>query len=357
MIDWISDYVRNPNSAPRVDSRSVAVFTRQLATLLLGGVPILKAMEVLAYQPDNPRFGQVIEVCTKQICGGSRFSSSLRMFPTIFPSTYVALVRSGEETGRLHYVMEQLAIWLERRDRLNRVVKKALAYPVFVAIITAILTVALFRTVIPAILKTVVDLGVVLPWPTRLLVGLVELAGSPAVWIATVVATAAMFRYVRSEEGYRRSLSLACRLPWLGPLLIGSACSRFANTMAMLVASGVDLVRACRISCEASGLPLMEDDAPRIVQQLTKGEFLSQTINASKLYPNVLGAMIDIGEESGQLAAVLAKCAQLLEEDTLDQVANFTNLLEPIILGFLSAGVGFIVIAVMLPISTLVSSL
>jgi type IV pilus assembly protein PilC len=164
MIDWLSHYIRDPNAAPRVDSRSVAVFTRQLATLLLGGVPILKAMEVLAYQPDNPKFGQVIEVCTKQICSGSRLSSSLRMFPTVFPSTYVALVRVGEETGSLHHVMEQLSIWLERSDRLSQVIKKALAYPVFVAIITAILTVALFRTVIPAILKTVVDLGVELPW-------------------------------------------------------------------------------------------------------------------------------------------------------------------------------------------------
>lgn len=291
------------------------------------------------------------------MAAGASFSASLKKYPLTFPGTYIALVRSAEQTGHLSDVMEQLSVWLERRDRLNQMVKKALTYPIFVASLTAMLTLALFRTVIPAILKTVLDLGVQLPWPTRVLLMIVEAIRTPWVWLVAIVLLAGTVRYLRTPAGYRKALTLCCALPGLGSVLIWSASSRFANTMAMLVESGVDLVNACRVSAAASGLPLVEEDCHRVIREISRGEPLSVVLSSSSLYPTMLTALIAVGEEAGDLGALLRRSALLLEEDAADRVQAFTNLLEPLVLGFLSVGVGFIVIALMLPMSNTVSAL
>lgn len=328
-----------------------------MSVLVSSGIQLHVALESLNSTGKDKLSLQVLPRLTQQLTRGGRLSAGLSKFPRTFPATYIALIRSGEETGRLHLVLEELSQWLERRDRLNRVVKKALTYPVFVAILTATLTLILFRTVIPAILNTVLDLGVALPWPTRLLLTAVDVIGSPITWFLTALVIGGFLRYFSTEDGQRRWLAFCCTIPALGQVLIWSASSRFANTMAMLIASGVDVLRACRISAEASGLPLMQQDVARVISELSSGQVLSTILHSSPLYPSLLPAMLSIGEESGNMPAVLRKCGEILEEDAVEKVEAFTALLEPVLLGVLSAGVGFIVVAVMLPISSMVSAL
>ena len=328
-----------------------------MSVLVGSGIQVHHALESLNSTGTDKLSLQVLPKLTQQLSRGGRLSSGLSRFPGTFPPTYVALIRSGEETGRLHQVLQELSTWVEKRDKLNKVVKKALTYPVFVAVLTIVLTFVLFRTVIPAILQTVLDLGVALPWPTKLLLTMVNVIGSPITWFLTALTIGGLVRYFGSPQGQRRWIVLCCSVPALGQVLIWSATSRFANALAMLVASGVDIVRACRISLEASGLPVMQDDISRIIAGMSEGDVLSDVLHASPLYPRLLPAMISVGEESGNLPRMLRKCSQLLEEDVMEKVGAFTALLEPVILGFISAGVGFIVIAVMLPISSMVSAL
>ena len=350
--------------APPVETNSVRcstsellTFTKQLSVLVGSGIQVHHALESLNSSGTDKLSLQVLPQLTQQLTRGGRLSSALARFPRTFPPTYVALIRSGEETGRLHLVLNELSTWVEKRDKLNKVVKKALTYPIFVAVITIVLTFILFRTVIPAILQTVLDLGVALPWPTKLLLTLVNIIGSPITWFLTALFIGGLVRYFSTFEGQRRWLALCCSVPALGQVLIWSATSRFSNALAMLVSSGVDIVRACRIALEASGLPLMQDDITRIIAGLAEGDVLSDVLISSPLYPRLLPAMISVGEESGNLPQMLRKCSEILEEDVLEKVEAFTALLEPVILGFISAGVGFIVIAIMLPISSMVSAL
>ena len=341
----------------RCSTSELLTFTKQMSVLVGSGIQVHHALESLKSSGTDKLSLQVLPQLTQQLTRGGRFSTALSRFPRTFPPTYIALIRSGEETGRLHHVLDELSIWVEKRDKLNKVVKKALTYPVFVAVISIVLTFVLFRTVIPAILQTVLDLGVALPWPTKLLLTLVNVIGSPITWFLTALMLGGLIRYFGTFEGQRRWLALCCSVPALGQVLVWSATSRFSNALAMLISSGVDIVRACRISLEATGLPLMQDDITRIIAGLAEGDVLSDVLYASPLYPRLLPAMLSVGEESGNLPRMLRKCSQILEEDVLEKVEAFTALLEPVILGFISAGVGFIVIAVMLPISSMVSAL
>ncbi len=344
-------------STIRVSTSDLLTFTKQMAVLVSSGIQLHIALESLNATGTDKLSLQVLPHLNNFLTRGGSLAASMSKFPRTFPPTYIALVRSGEETGRLHFVLEELTNWLERRDRLNKVVKKALTYPVFVAVLTITLTLVLFRTVVPSILQTVVDLGVALPWPTRLLLTIVDIVGSPISWFLAALAVGGLLRYFSTEDGQRRWIAFCCSVPALGQVLIWSASSRFANAMAMLVASGVDMLRACRISSEASGLPLMQQDCARLISELSTGEPLSRILHESPLYPALLPAMLSVGEESGDLPKVLRKCGQMLEEDAVEKVEAFTALLEPVLLGLLSAGVGFIVIAVMLPISAMVSAL
>lgn len=344
-------------SSVRCSTTDLLTFTKQMAVLVGSGIQLHVALESLNDTGTDKLSLQVLPRLIQHLSRGGSLSACMAKFPRTFPPPYLALIRTGEETGRLHLVLHELSDWLERRDRLNRVVKRALTYPIFVAILTATLTLILFRTVIPAILKTVLDLGVALPWPTRLLLTTVDVIGSPITWFLTALVLGGLLRYFSTEDGQRRWLTFCCTVPALGQILIWSASSRFANAMAMLISSGVDVLRACRISSEASGLPLMQQDASRVISELSSGQVLSTILHRSPLYPNLLPAMLSVGEESGNMPAVLRKCGKILEEDAVEKVEAFTALLEPLLLGVLSAGVGFIVVAVMLPISSMVSAL
>lgn len=332
-------------------------FTKQMSVLVNSGIQLHMALESLNTTGKDKLSLQVLPRLTQQLTRGGSLAASMAKFPRTFPTTYLALIRTGEQTGRLHHVLEELSRWLERRDRLNKVVKKALTYPVFVALLTIALTLILFRTVIPAILNTVLDLGVALPLATRVLLTAVEVLGSPIFWFLLALSFGIILRYFSSEQGQRRWLIFCCSVPALGKVLLWWAAARYAATMAMLVSSGVDVLRACRIAAEASGLPLIQEDAARVVSELSSGQLLSTILAESPLYPALLPAMLSVGEESGGLPKLLRKCGEILEEDAVEKVEAFTTLLEPILLGILSTGVGFIVIAIMLPISSMVSAL
>lgn len=338
-------------------SSTLSRFTRQLSTLLSAGIPLHEALETLTrIQADSLSIWITPELC-KKITQGHRLSISLSHFPRVFPSTYVALVRASEETGKLVRVLERLADWLDRREKIERHVKKALSYPVMVVIVAGLLTIGLFKTVIPGILETVVGLGAELPLPTKILMALVSTVQQPVFWLFLAALCIAFVMYLRTNDGWDNFLVMSIHTPVLGPILIYSSSSRYTQTMAMLLDSGVDIIRACRIAADASGNPLVKRDAARVVKDIREGRYYSDTLSVSPLYPVLLADMIRVGDESGKLAVLLKKCGEMMEDDTVHKVDTFLNLLEPLVLASISLGVGFIVVSVLLPMSSLVSSL
>lgn len=321
------------------------------------GIPLHEALDSLTrVQSDSLSVFVIPEVCNK-VSNGYRFSSAIARFPKVFPKTYVALIRGSEETGNLMLVLDHLAEWLERQTTLQQHVKKALTYPIFVIALASVLTLILFKTVIPAILETVVSLGAELPLPTKILLAIITMLESPVFWVFAVAAVAGIAWYLRTEKGWHKFLVACHYTPVLGGILTYSGASRFALTLSMLMESGVDIIRCAVIAADSSGNPLIQKDSIRVVQGLREGRYLSDILEFSPYYPGVLVNMVKVGDESGHMAEAVQKCAGLLEEDTMYRVDMFMNLLEPIVLAGVSLLVGSVLIAILLPMSNMISAL
>lgn len=338
-------------------SSTLSRFTRQLSVLLGAGIPMHESLEsLMRVQSDSLSIWVTPEV-HRRIIHGYRLSASLAQFPKVFPSTYVAMIRASEETGKLVAVLERLGDWLDRREQIQRHVKKALTYPAFVVIVAFILTMGLFKTVIPGILETVIGLGVDLPTPTRALLMMVHLVEQPLTWFAVIAMIITIILYAKTPQGWERILFAFNHVPVLGGVLMYSSSARYSHTMSMLLDSGVDIIRAAKISADASGSPLIQMDATRVTKELREGRYFNEILSGSPVYPPLLIDMVEVGDESGRMASMMAKCGELMEQDTMHRIDMFLNLLEPLVLATISIGIGFIIVAVLMPMSSIVSAL
>lgn len=325
--------------------------------MLIGaGIPLVTSLETLS-RGDDPLSARVMPLVSKRVSQGSRLSVAFKAFPRVFPATYIWLVNGAEETGTLHRVFEHLADWLERQDKLTRQVLKALTYPGLVLAVTLLLTIGLFRTVIPSILEAVLGVGAVLPLPTKILLVVVALVQNPWTYVLTVILMVVMAGYLRSPKGRRLFSDVLLGLPVMGELLRFGATARMSLTLSMLLEAGINVTRACFIAGSAGGLPQMTDDTTRIRSELREGRYLSQIYQSSSLYPPLLCDMLKAGEESGRLAPLIRQAGELFEEETYGRLETFASLLEPIVLAGISLGVGFILIAVMMPMTAMLSAL
>jgi type II secretory pathway component PulF len=332
-------------------------FTKQMAVLFGSGIPLHEALDSLTKVQSDKLSIFVIPELRTLIINGHRLSSALAKYPKVFPRTYVSLVRGAEETGELHYVLDKLAEWLENQDKIKRHVQKALTYPAFVIILACLLTLILFKTVIPQLLETVVGLGAELPLPTKILLSIVWMIEQPLFWIGLCLTVAGIAYYLRTPDGWRRFLIATRYVPVMGHILTSAGAARFSGTLAMLLKSGVDIIRACRIAADASGDPLLQADSERVLREIREGNFLYDVLSGRPYYPQLLVDLVEVGDESGQLAEVVGRASVMLEEETMHLIDMFMNLLEPIVLAGVSLIVGSILIAVLMPLSNLISAL
>lgn len=338
-------------------SSNLANFTRQLAVLLGAGIPLHEALDALTRLQTDKLSLWVTPDLHAKISNGHRFSSALTRFPRVFPATYVALVRGSEESGQIVPTLEQLADWLEKQDSIERQVKKAVTYPAFVVTIAFILTLCLFKTVIPGILETVVGLGAELPVPTQILMMVVNLISQPLFWVLVAVIIIGVVFYLRTPQGWQRFLILLHHLPVFGNVLAFSGGARYSHTLAMLLGTGVDIIRAAKISADASGNPLLRADSVRVVKDLREGRYLSEVLSEHPIYPELLVDMIKVGDETGRLAELIERCGILLEEDTMHRLTIMMELMEPIILAAVSLLVGAVLVAILMPMANMVNAL
>jgi type IV pilus assembly protein PilC len=342
----------------RCDLASLSVFTKQLAVLVGSGVPLHEALDSLIEDEEARTIGSlIVPELRYAITSGHSFSSALNRFPLVFPKTYVALIRGAEETGKIGDVLDKLGLWLEAQNRIRMEVKKALTYPVFVIALTGLMTFVLFKTIVPEILKTVVELGADLPPPTRALMGVVNILDSPLFWFLVLNLVAATVWYLRTEDGYRKFLYFCNAMPVLGPVLLVSNGAKYALSLSMLLGSGVDILKSTALAAEASGSPFHKWDFKRMLRALREGEALGEALSCSPFYPQLLVDMVKVGDQTGEMAGLLDKCAEMLEEETRQRLDMLVNLLEPIVLGAVSFMVGGIMVAIMMPMANLISAL
>lgn len=336
-----------------VGPQEVTFFSRQMATMMASGVPMVQALEILSNGQKNPKFAQMIKALRDDVSGGSAFSESLKAFPIQFNELYRNLVKAGEGAGVLDTVLDTLATYLERIQALKGKIKKALFYPAGVLAVGLIVSMVLLMYVIPQFKTTFEGFGADLPAFTLMYVNLSDFMLGNWWWVIGL-GLAAFFLFVFA---YRASASLqrnvdrfGLKIPVVGSILHMSAISRFARTLALTFKAGVPLVEALDTVAGATGSIIYDEAVAKIRDDVAVGYSLNLAMKQAGIFPPMVVQMVGIGEESGALDSMLFKVAEFYEGEVNNAVDALTSLMEPFIIAVLGVLVGGMVIAMYLPI-------
>jgi type IV pilus assembly protein PilC len=337
----------------------VEIFTRQLATMIGAGIPLLECLEILAEQAESNGFKRAVRQIIEEIRGGSDLSAALGLHPKIFTAIYRSMVRAGEASGQLNEILLRLAEYLEASAKLKREIKAAMTYPVISLVMVFGITAFLMLVIVPKFKEIFDGLGVELPGITKAVMNtalflrdnvLLCAAGLVAVVVGLIV-------FKRSKPGKRIFDRFILRVPIFGPLFRKVALSRFSRTFATLIKSGVPIVGALEIVGETSGNTVIENAVHNAVESVKTGNTLSEPLSQEKVFPPMVTRMIGIGERSGALETLLAKISEFYDQQVEAEVKALTSLIEPMLIGVMGFIVGGIVMAVFLPILKLQEAL
>ena len=342
-------------------AREVTIFTRQLAALVNAGMPLVRGLDLLARQESNPRWREVISSLAGGLRGGGTLADGLARHPRLFDRLYVGLVRSGESSGSLELVLERLARHREKAGRTKARLQAAMAYPVVIMTVAAGIVAALLVFVVPrfeAIFAGVLK-GAPLPALTQAVLGGSRWLGHHgwSVVGAAVLAVLAGRWLARTEPGARAAARWSLRLPLIGPLLLKAAIARFSRTLGTMLAGGVPILEALQLTGDACGQREVATAVATVRRQVREGEGVARPLAATGVFPPVVAGMIEVGEETGTLPAMLARVADLYDEEVDNTVTALTNLLEPAMIVIMAFVVGAVVLALFLPIIRIVQLL
>ncbi|MGB7054241.1 MAG: type II secretion system F family protein [bacterium] len=343
----------------RVSRRALAVFTRQFATMLNAGLPLLSCLEIMAKQTESPALRRVLGEVRTDVEGGLSLADALRRQPKVFDNLYVNMVESGETGGALDVILVRLANYLEKSAALIRKIKGAMIYPVIILSVAIVAIAILLIFVIPVFASMFEGVGAELPTMTRLVVGLSNLM---KVWtVPLVIILIAVFtilrRWHKTESGAKAIDPLLLKLPVFGGLLRKQAIARLSRTLSTLLSSGVPIIDALEITAKSSGNWLIEDAILKARTSIKGGENIADPLSKTAVFPPMVTQMIAIGEASGGLDEMLAKVADFYDAEVDQAVENLTAALEPVIMVVLGGVVGFIVISMYLPIFQLATTI
>lgn len=336
-----------------ISGQDIAVFSRQLATMMEAGVPLVQALEIVGRGHANPAMGEMILAIKGNIEGGASLAESLAKFPRHFDDLFVNLVDAGEKSGALETLLDKIATYKEKTESLKKKVKKALTYPTAVLVVAFIVTGILLYFVIPQFAELFKGFGADLPAFTKMVVHLSDLVREDGVYLVIAMVGAFFaFREARIRSAAFRKLldRLALKIPVVGDILYKSAVARFARTLSTMFSAGVPLVEAMESVAKAAGNIIFTEAILTMRDQVATGTQLQLTMQQTGLFPNMAVQMVAIGEESGSLDHMCAKVAEFYEEEVDVMVDNLTALLEPMIMVVLGVLVGGLVIAMYLPI-------
>ncbi len=339
----------------RIRTSDMASFNRQLADLLSAGVALVKALSILVTQTPNLRLREVLGEINSDVQGGDTFATALSKHKKVFSPLYVAMVRAGETGGMLDNVLQRLADFSEQEETLKGKVKSALAYPVVMIVAGAGAIAVMMTVVVPKIVKIFAELNQALPLPTQMLISSTDFLARRwwLLLLVGVVVGGAVWRFLQSDEGRRLWHRTQLRLPLFGPIIQKREVARFSRTLGALLHNGVPILSALDIVREVAMNVLVKDEVDTISENVTQGAGVARALKSSRIFPPTVVNMINVGEETGRLDAVLGKVADSYETEVDRSVKTLTSLIEPIIIMVMALVVGFIVISMLLPIFTL----
>lgn len=337
----------------KVKPEDIAVFSRQLATMLAAGIPLVQGLEIVGNGHDKPSMQKLILEIKASIEGGTSLHEALGKHPLYFDDLYVNLVEAGEQAGALESLLDKIATYKEKTEALKKKVKKALFYPAAVLVVAVIVTVILLIFVIPQFESLFKGFGADLPAFTQIVINMSRFMQDQGVLLAFILGGVgyAFFYFKKRSKAMREFLDrLSLKLPIIGPILNKSAIARYARTLSTMFAAGVPLVEALESVAGATGNIVYENAVMKMRDEVATGQRLQRAMENTALFPNMVIQMIAVGEESGSLDTMSGKVAEFYEAEVDNAVDAMSSLLEPLIMAILGVLVGGLVIAMYLPI-------
>ncbi len=346
-----------PKLPLRINTKRLAVFTRQFSVMLDAGLPLVGCLEILGEQEEHRKFRGIIQQVRADVEAGSSLSDAMAKHPAAFDQLYVSMVAAGEAGGILDVILQRLSTYLEKLYRLKNQVRSAMIYPVVVVSIAIIVVYVILWKVIPVFSQLFASLGGEMPFLTRVVVRCSQIVGRYG-WGLILVAIALFFAlraYHKTYRGRRIIDGLMLKLPVFGMLLRKIAVARFSRTLSTLTSSGVPILEGLEITAKTSGNAIIEDAVMAVRRSVEEGKTLSAPLRETKVFPPMVVQMIYVGEQTGALDQMLSKIADFYEDEVDTAVAGLIKLLEPLMIVFLGVVIGIIVTSMYLPLYSILS--
>ena len=343
----------------KVKTKEIAIFFRQFSVMIDAGLPLVQCLEILAANQENMAFQKTLTGVRTSVEGGSTLANAMRQFPKIFDDLSTNMIEAGETGGILDTILQRLAAYVEKAVKLRAAVKSALIYPVSVISIAVLIVGALLKWVVPIFANLFAGLGVALPLPTRIVMGLSALVGH-FWWVAMGLGVAIVFglKQLRAHpQGRYQMDKVMLHLPVVGELLRKIAVARFTRTLGTLITSGVPILEGLSITARTSGNAVLEQALMKVRKSIEEGRTIVDPLKECGVFPNMVSQMIGVGEATGAMDAMLQKIADFYEDEVDAATKDLLAMLEPIIIGILGVAVGGIVISLYMPLFSMIAKL
>ncbi|UCF72014.1 MAG: type II secretion system F family protein [Deltaproteobacteria bacterium] len=337
---------------PKVTKKDIVIFTRQFSTMIDAGLPLVQGLNILAEQTENRTFKGILKQVTKDVEGGSTLADALGRHPKVFDALFVNLVAAGEVGGILDTIMQRLATYIEKAEKLKSQIKGAMTYPLVVIGIAVICLAVIMIFVIPVFQDMFSSFGKALPAPTQLVVNMSNFTKGNWYYIllGLMVFVWIFRRYRRTHSGRRNTDSIVLKLPIFGELIKKTAIARFTRTLGTMISSGVPILDALEITARTSGNVIVEEVIYDARSSIAEGQTVAEPLAETDIFPGMVTQMISVGESTGALDAMLEKIADFYDDEVDAAVSAMTSMLEPLLLLFLGGSLGGLAVALYLPI-------
>ena len=339
--------------APKITDKDIVIFTRQLATMIDAGLPLVQCLEILGSQTENKSLAKVIVQVRTDVESGATFADALKKHPKVFDNLYVNMVAAGEAGGILDTILGRLAAYMEKFAKIKKQIKSAMIYPSVIMFVAIAVVAILMIFVVPMLSNMFKEMGGTLPLPTRIVIWLSEFLsgwGGLSLALFFVALFVGVKQSRKTEAGLRATDRIAMNIPVMGMLIRKVAVAKFTRTMGTLLTSGVPILEGLIIVAKTAGNKIIEEAIMVTRQSVSEGKTLAEPLSKSKVFPPMVNQMIAVGEATGALDNMLNKIADFYDEEVDSAVAALTSLLEPMLMIFLGVTVGFVIIAMYMPI-------
>lgn len=349
----------NLNIGSGIKKIDISRFTRQFATMIGAGLPMVQCLDILGQQMDSPSFRKIVSEVKESVQSGTTLSEALRKHKKVFDELFVNMVEAGETGGALDVILVRLANYREKADALARKVKGALVYPIVVSVVAIGVTILMLKFIVPVFAKMFKNLGAALPEPTRIVMGVSDFINDYfLVMIGALVGLIVVFKLVlRNKTGRLYWDTFKLRLPGFGTLIRKASVARFTRTLGTLLSSGVSILEALEITAKTAGNTVIQNAIRKSIVSIAEGETITGPLRESKVFPPMVIQMISVGEKTGGLDEMLTKIADFYDEEVDAAVSALTSMIEPVVIVLMGIMIGGILIAMYLPMFDIIGQI